>query len=121
NNIYIKFKDISVFIALFAAMGQMARAQDEIVKVADFGAIPNDGKCDITAIKRALDYAKTGKAKELQFELGTYDLFVGDASKNTAIDVAELNDFTFSGATDKRGDPATTFLRHYDFRDDMHG
>lgn len=108
-------------MVLFAATGQMVQAQDKIVKVVDFGAIPNDGKCDIAAIKRALNYVKTVKAKELRFDAGTYDLFVGDASKNMAIDVAELYDFTFTGETDKGGNPATTFLRHYDFRDDMHG
>lgn len=117
----MKFKKIPVCIALLVSMGQMAHAQDKVVKVADFGAIPNDGKCDIAAIKRALDYAKTVKAEQLLFDAGTYDLFVGDASKNTAIEVAELSGFTFSGATDKERNPATTFLRHYDFRDDMHG
>lgn len=96
-----------------------AQAQDKIVKVADFGAIPGDGKCDIAAIKRALDYAKTVKAKELRFDAGTYDLFVGDAGKNMAIDVQSLDGFTMKGAVDAQGQPATIFLRHYEFRNSL--
>lgn len=76
------------------------QAQDKIVKVADFGAIPNDGKCDIAAIKRALDYVKTVKAEELVFDVGTYDLFVGDASKNMAIEIVQYIDFIFRGKMD---------------------
>src|SRR5690606_9288985 len=116
----MKFKKIPVFIALFVSMGQMAQAQDKIVKVADFGAILNDGKCDIAAIKRALDYAKTVKAEQLLFDAGTYDLFVGDARKNTAIDVQLLDGFTMMGATDAQGQPATTFLRHYEFKNALY-
>lgn len=99
----------------------MVRAQDKIVKVADFGALPNDGKCDIAAIKKALNYAKTVKAEELVFDAGRYDLFVGDAEKNVAIEIIGFNDFTLKGATDKKGNPTTTFLRHYDFRNDLTG
>lgn len=95
--------------------------QDRIVQVSDFGAVPNDGKCDLAAIKRALNYVKTVKAEELVFDAGTYDLFVGDASKNMAIEVVEYEDFTFRGTVDSEGNPATTFLRHYDFKGDMHG
>src|SRR5690606_14971242 len=96
-----------------------AQAQDRIVKVADFGAIPNDGECDIAAIKRALNYAKTVQAKELRFDGGTYDLFVGDAEKNIAIDVQSLDGFTMTGETDVRGEPTTTLLRHYEFRNSL--
>lgn len=106
-------------MALFTTMGEVGQAQDKIVKVADFGAIPNDSKCDIAAVKRALDYAKTVKAKELVFDAGTYDLFVGDAGKNMAIDVQSMDGFTMTGATDAQGQPATTFLRHYEFRNSL--
>src|SRR5690606_25844999 len=108
----MKFKRKLIFMALFAAMGQVVQAQDKVVQVADFDAIPNDGKCDIAAIKRALDYAKTVKAEELIFDAGTYDLFVGDASKNTAIDIMELHDFTCRGAVDnERSEEHTSELQ----------
>ncbi len=97
------------------------QAQDKIVKAADFGAIPDDGKCDMVAIKKALDHAKTVKAGALLLEAGTYDLFVGDASGKMAIDITGMNDFTLKGGIDDKGDPATTFLRHYDFKNDMYG
>src|SRR5690606_31504112 len=93
-----------------------AQAHDRIVKVADFGAIPSDGKCDIAAIKSALNYAQTVKAEELVFEAGTYDLFVGNAAKNIAIDVRSLDGFSMTGTIDAKGQPATTFLRHYEFK-----
>lgn len=113
-------RNFMLLIAMFVFV-HTVQAQDKIVKVSDFGALPNDGKCDLAAIKRALNYVKTVKAEELVFDAGTYDLFVGDASKNMAIEVVEYDNFIFKGTADNEGNPATTFLRHYDFKDDMHG
>ncbi len=94
------YRNFMVLIAMLVVIVHTVQAQDKIVKVADFGAIPNDGKCDIAAIKRALDYVKTVKAEELVFDVGTYDLFVGDASKNMAIEIVQYNDFIFRGKMD---------------------
>tara|TARA_R110001632_G_scaffold105447_1_gene214859 strand:+ start:13875 stop:15653 length:1779 start_codon:yes stop_codon:yes gene_type:complete len=49
------------------------------VKLSDFNAIPNDGKDDMPAINKALNFCKkmalTGTGVKLIFEKGTYDLF----------------------------------------------
>jgi parallel beta-helix repeat protein len=51
------------------------------VKLTDFGAIPNDGKDDGPAFRKALDFckkvAKTGTGVRLLFFKGRYDLFSG--------------------------------------------
>ena len=51
------------------------------VKLTDFGAIPNDGKDDGPALRKALafckKFSKTGLAVELTFLKGRYDLFEG--------------------------------------------
>ncbi|MGS2737680.1 hypothetical protein [Sinomicrobium sp. M5D2P17] len=121
----LRYRGLMIWIVLLVAGTTIgvnaARMQDNTVEVSDFGALPNDGKCDRAAIKRALDYAKTVKAEELVFDVGTYDLFVSDASKNTGLDILSLHDFTMRGAINQKGNPATTFLRHYDFKNDMHG
>ncbi|RNL95175.1 hypothetical protein ED312_00825 [Sinomicrobium pectinilyticum] len=115
------YKGFLVVIAMWITGHHMGHARDKIVNVTDFGAFPDDSKCDINAIKQALEHAKTVGAKALVFEAGTYDLFVGDVTKNTAIEVTKLHDFTMRGSKDSEGNPATTFLRHYDFRNDMYG
>ena len=55
------------------------------VAVSDFGAIPNDGKDDATAIFKAINFCKkvgqTGTGVRLIFQKGTYDLFSNKNSK----------------------------------------
>ena len=55
------------------------------VVLSDFGAIPNDGKDDATAIFKAINFCKkvgqTGTGVKLIFQKGTYDLFSNSNSK----------------------------------------
>lgn len=94
---------------------------DTIVNVSDFGAIPNDSICDRVAIRKALQYSRKIGAKQLVFEEGIYDLFVGDASVTVGITVEYFNGFTMVGAQDGNGKPATKLVRHYDFKNEMFG
>jgi parallel beta-helix repeat protein len=52
------------------------------VKVADFGAVPNDGKDDGPAIRKAIEFAKkvgqTGTGVLVTLQKGRYDLFEGE-------------------------------------------
>lgn len=118
----IKHKVFFASVMLFMGIASSGYSQkSNTVKVSDHGAKPNDGKNDIEAIKNAIAKAKKANASSLIFEAGTYDLFVGDADKNIAIEISDLDDFVLSGATDPQGNPATTFLRHYNFKNDLYG
>lgn len=46
-----------------------------VVHVADFGAIPDDGKDDMRAIKAAIEASKAEGIKRLVFDKGQYDFF----------------------------------------------
>ncbi len=105
------------FLTAFAALSAPAQS----VNVADFGAIPNDGKCDMEAIAKALDHVKATGAKELVFEAGVYDLDVGDAQKNRGIFFKGIPNFTMRGAVNEKGEPVTTLLRRYDFKINLNG
>jgi hypothetical protein len=54
-----------------------AGAAGEALKVADFGAVPGDGKDDAPAIQAALDACAEKPGSTLVFAPGTYDLFGG--------------------------------------------
>lgn len=85
-----------------------------IIKVRDYGAVPNDGFCDIESIGKAVLAASGVKSPVLEFERGTYDLYVGDAARNVAISITGIDNLTIRGAVDRKQQPATLFLRHYD-------
>lgn len=50
------------------------------LSIADFGAIPNDGKDDTAAVHRAIDFAIENGAKRLVFPRGTYDFYESRAA-----------------------------------------
>ena len=107
------------FAAISAA--QLMAEEGATVKVSDFGAVPNDGRCDIAAICEAIKYAKETGAKKIQFESGTYDLFVGDPSKEIPIMINSCPNLEFTGVCDNNKRPKTLFLRHYDFKPNIAG
>jgi hypothetical protein len=89
------------------------------VRVADFGAVPNDSKNDLEAIRSAIKHLNTSAVKKLIFEAGVYDLDVDDAAKNTALSISNINNLTFEGAVKANKEPATTLLRHYKFKNNL--
>lgn len=101
-----------------ASLSPWAGAQSAL-RAADFGAVANDGKCDKAAIKKAIAAAAQNGAKEIVFEKGVYDLNVGDAENNIAIEIANIDGLTFAGALDENGNPATFFVRRYDFKNSL--
>lgn len=115
---------------LLALMGVMAactphkvppdKEAPHSVMVKDYGAIPDDGQDDRASIAEAI-LAATGDGATLEFEAGVYDLFVGDASLQNAIEIRDADHFTLLGATREDGSPATVFLRHYDMADNIDG
>lgn len=108
-----------LYILISFSLALCAGAQT--VKVADFGAIPNDGKCDKHAVRMAYQHAKQTKAKELVFDKGTYDFEIDDPTKEAALDLFEFENFCVRGEVNADGSPATLLLRHYKFASNMTG
>ncbi len=80
------------------------------IHVSDYGAIPDDGKDDICAIKKALIESKNEGAKILVFKKGQYDFyptFAGErycyisnndeGLKRIAFDLKDIGDLTIEG------------------------
>lgn len=100
---------IIAFIALLCAAFPASAAE---IRVSDFGAKPDDGKCDISAIRKAFAYAVASKATTVRFDAGVYDLNIGDATRDIfEIDGAE--NLSIVGAVGSDGEPKTVFLRRY--------
>jgi len=70
---------------------------NEIVRVSDFGALPDDDKIDTKAIQQAIDEAKRSKNKvKIVFEPGIYRM---EASTGRyALSIDEADDIIFEGA-----------------------
>ncbi len=105
--------------SIFFAAANFVLAQD-VVLVSDFGAKPNDGVCDIAAIKKAIEKAKEVSAKELVFEAGVYDFKLKTMKSATSMRFEDFEGLSVVGAVNEKGEPATTFLRHYKFENNVH-
>jgi hypothetical protein len=73
--------------------------ENSIIDVAQFGAIPDDGKDDTKAVLAALEECRARKALLLVFPKGKYDFFAGSnpRNSNTLFPVSELSNVTIDG------------------------
>ena len=109
-----------IFSALSAlTLCLAAAAQETIVRVSDFGAVPNDGKNDLKQIRKALRKAEKIGATKIVFDAGTYDIFHSDIEENDALVLSHTQNVTMEGAVDADGEPATMLLRHYEMAPDL--
>lgn len=76
------------------------------VNVADFGALPDDGKDDTLAIDAAIQAAQRLKKTEIRFAAGTYQLTRtvtgGMTRKDCYIRVQDAENLAFVGATTRQ-------------------
>jgi|TARA_B100000315_G_scaffold145655_1_gene134536 hypothetical protein len=85
---------------------------NNVVKVSDFGALPDDDKTDTKAIQRAINQAKRLKDKvKIVFEPGIYRLDAFDEKFALNIDRAEDLIFDGNGAKFMMVRPSILFLR----------
>ena len=89
------------------------------VRVADFGGIANDGKCDIVAFRSAIEHCKKIGAKRLLLDAGVYEFFVKNPEKQIAINVVGIPDFSIVGKVSENGILLTKLLRRYDFKPNL--
>lgn len=115
-----KFYTRRIFSALSAlSLCLSVVAQETVVSVADFGAVPNDGKNDLKQIRKAFRKAEKIGATKIVFEAGTYDIFHSDIEENDALVLSHTPNVTMEGAVDADGEPATMLLRHYEMAPDI--
>ncbi len=88
---------------LFTPVAAMlALSASATVCVNDFGAIPNDGKDDTAAVKKAFDFLKKNKKSTLLFKEGQYDFFQSNPEHYSYLFALHgVNNVTVSGTADK--------------------
>ncbi len=104
-------------LAIFAL--SLTCVAEESLSVSKFGAIPNDGKCDIQAIAECLKYAKENGAKKIIFESGVYDLEVKDVNNDRAILINGFTGLVLEGAVNEKGEPSTVLQRRYEYKGNL--
>ena len=87
-----------------------ASATETTIHVRDFGAIPGDGKDDVAGIRAAIARAVSVHARRIFFDAGVYEL---DQPAGECLTIKNLNDLTFEGAVNARGEPATRLVRRH--------
>ena len=113
------FRFITAFVLTYIfsspgsfAVGIPARA----LHVLAFGAVPDDGVCDMAAIHKAIQAAASQGATEVQFAEGVYDLIetvaIPGKGQNHYINISNAEDLALIGAVDASGRPATRLERH---------
>jgi hypothetical protein len=91
--------------------------------VADFGAIPDDGKDDSQAILAAIEKARQTGIHQVCFEAGKYEFksLSGwdrtERKRSSYISVKDMSDLELSGVIDKQGLPATFWVKDNDLRE----
>lgn len=92
-----------------------SRTAQSSLHVAAFGAVPDDGICDMEAIHNAIQYAIGNHIQEVHFDAGTYnmkDTVSVDGYGGCYIAIFEARDLTLTGKTDGQGRPATRLERN---------
>ena len=94
--------------------GASARAGGGAVRVADFGAVPDDGRCDAKAIDEAVRTAILGNRGPVVFAAGTYllsDPVVAGTREGFYIGIRQATNLALVGQTHADGRPATRIER----------
>jgi len=85
------------------------------VRVADFGAVPDDGKCDMESIHRAIQTAIGENRRTVVFEAGVYQLTetvaIAKKGDHHYIGIFDAENLTLIGQTDRSGRPITRLER----------
>lgn len=92
-----------------------ADAPASFLSVADFGARPDDGRCDTQAIDAAIQAAGRQKVTEIRFAAGTYDLTRtvsgGMTARDFYIGLSNATNLALVGVVDAAGNPVTRLRR----------
>lgn len=96
-----------------------------VVAVADFGAVPDDGKCDAAAIRKAIASEEGNENVVISFQKGTYNLkedAVLTKQNHTAmLFIWGQKNWTLRGVLDDLGDPATMLEMNLNLENQISG
>jgi hypothetical protein len=104
----------SLLIVLTFALFPLAA---HAMHVSEFGAKPDDGRCDTEVLNAALVAAKQNGARELNFAAGTYNL-TKPIAKDHYLALVEIKNLALVGAVDARGEPLTRLERNIKLNND---
>lgn len=95
----VKLVLLVFFISVISFFGCSKRTSE--IRVADFGAIPNDTKDDTPSILSAIEACRNKKNFKLVFEPGSYDIFGSKKDKrgnwDPAIVINDISNLTIEG------------------------
>jgi len=113
----VRMSFLGNYIRLLSIAGVLAMAQSAAaVHVADFGAQPNDDRCDAEPIRQAIEKAIQSGDPEVRFSAGTYQLdrpldFPKEGS--CYIGIFSATNLVISGETLQEGKPSTRLERRF--------
>lgn len=95
------------------------------VHVKDFGAVADDGECDVAAITRAIASVQEKPGSVIVFDAGVYNLKEESATRRNnnlaMIHLTNLEGITLRGATTADGEPATVLEMNLELDNDITG
>ena len=96
-----------------------------IVHVRDFGAVPDDGACDVSAITAAIASVQGKPGSVIVFEAGVYNLKEASATRRNnhlaMMHLWDLEGLTLRGAQTPDGEPATVLEMNLELKNDITG
>jgi len=113
-------------MAALLILGTALTAKSEtVVRVSDFGAVADDGKCDADAIRAAVASVSNLPNVRIVFDAGVYNLAedsVADRGGRLAmVHLWGLDDWVIEGAADAAGNPATKLEMNLNLRNEVTG
>ena len=96
-----------------------------IVHVKDFGAVADDGECDVAGITDAIAAVQGKPGSVIVFDAGVYNLKEDSATRRNnhlaMIHLRDLEGITLRGATTPDGEPATVLEMNLELDNDVTG
>jgi len=115
HSFQLRIFSLSLFSSIVISMTTPSVAlagEVTLVRVADFGAIPNDGLADAAALRAAVASVTGVPDVEIVFEAGVYNLKEAEILERSGrvamLHVWGEKNWTLRGAVDDKGAPATT-------------
>jgi len=99
-SVFLSLIFLSTFFIFIVSFYNCSKSTLEI-KVADFGAVPDDGKNDTPAILAAIEACRDKQNTRLVFASGTYDINGGSEDergrRQPSFDIININNLTIEG------------------------
>lgn len=105
-----------IYLFSILVLLQVYLSAAHVLHISEFGAYPDDEKCDMDAINEALLFAKKNDHSKIILEAGTYNLrrtcMVPSRGYENYLTLYKINNLTIEGAVSEDGRPATRLERN---------